>query len=151
MNSLQNDNDFLGKGWSFPPVFDKFSLNVKMVSGQNDIEQSLKILFSTNCGERTMLPDYGCGLAEFLFEEADSSLFTIIRDKINNAILYYEPRIQVNEITITNDLSVNTTDLNDGVLLINLDYTVKSTNVRNNMVYPYYLNEGNLLNRPKIF
>lgn len=151
MNKLKNNSSFLGKGWSFPPVFDKFSMNVGMVSDQTDIEQSLKILFSTNKGERTMLPEYGCSLVEYLFEEADSSLFSIIKDRIQNAILYYEPRITVNGIIVSEDQLNNADNYTKGVLLIHIDYTVKATNSRNNMVYPFYLNEGNLLNRPEIF
>lgn len=141
----------MGTGWSFPPVFDKFSLNVKMVSDKADIEQSLKILFSTNAGERTMLPEYGCSLIEYIFEESDSSLFSIIKDRMQHAILYYEPRIIVNEIVVSADHSDNAADYNKGVLVIKIDYTVKSTNSRNNMVYPFYLSEGNLLNRADIF
>ena len=35
-----------------------------------------------------------------------------------------------------------TSNASDGTLLINLDYTIKSVNVRTNAVFPFYLKEG---------
>lgn len=150
MSNLIEDTDFIGKGWAFPPSFDKYHQNAKMVSGQTDIEQSLQILFSTYPGERVMIPDYGSRLIEYLFEEIDSTLISIIQDRINRAILYYEPRIIVNDIIITANDAGNPVDFRDGILKIQLDYTIRSTNSRNNRVFPYYLSEANLLIRPEI-
>jgi len=91
-----------------------------------------------------MVPAYGCKLVEFLFEDIDSSLIARMTDKITTAILYFEPRITLNSVAI------DTNDYADGVVYIKLDYMIKQTNSRNNGVYPYYFNEGNLLNRPEI-
>jgi hypothetical protein len=144
MSIVKDDNFFLGAGWSFPPEFNKSTADATMVSGVTDIDQSLKILFSTFSGERIMVPEYGCKLVEFLFEDIDSTLISQISDKITNAILYFEPRINLI------DVDIDTTQYLDGVIYIRLDYVIKQTNSRNNSVYPYYLNEGNLLNRPEI-
>jgi len=149
MKKLTTESSFLGVGWSFPPQFTNYNTDVKMVSGKEDIEQSLKILFTTLPGERIMLPDYGCRLLDFLFEEINISLVTLVTEKIKTAILYYEPRITVNAITVTSDTLANANIYNDGVLQIHLDYVIKLTNTRNNGVYPYYLGEGNLLRRPE--
>jgi len=144
MSVIKDDNFFLGAGWSFPPQFNKSTADVTIVSGVTDIEQSLKVLFSTFKGERLMVPAYGCKLVEFLFEDIDSSLIARMTDKITTAILYFEPRITLNSVAI------DTNDYADGVVYIKLDYMIKQTNSRNNGVYPYYFNEGNLLNRPEI-
>lgn len=144
MNIIKDDNFFLGAGWSFPPDFNKETADVTIVSGVTDIEQSLNILFSTFNGERLMVPEYGCKLVEFLFEDIDSTLVAQMTDKITNAILYFEPRITLNSVT------VDTSDCLNGVIYIKLDYMIKQINSRNNSVYPYYINEGNLLNRPEI-
>ena len=38
--------------------------------------------------------------------------------------------------------SANKEKILDGILQINLDYEIESTNVRNNIVYPFYFAEG---------
>jgi hypothetical protein len=90
-------------------------------------------------GERVMLPNYGCNIREFLFENADTSRVAFLRDMISNAILKYESRIKVDDILIDVD------NISDGVILITVAYTITITNNRNNIVYPFYLNEGTLL------
>lgn len=126
---------FLGTGWSFPPSFDPQLGIVQMLSDEVDIQSSLEILLSTRLGERVMQPTFGCNLDEMLFEPLTTTLKTYIADLIRTAILYHEPRITVNKIDLSesNDL--------EGLVLIKLEYTVKSTNSRYNYVYPYYKNE----------
>lgn len=129
-------NSFLGTGWSFPPEFQKETKKVKMLHDEEDIKSSLEILLSTRLGERIMLPDFGCNLDELLFKPLNLTLKTYVIDLIKTAILYHEPRIEVNKIAIdpTNEL--------DGELLIDIDYTIRSTNSRKNMVFPFYKEEG---------
>jgi phage baseplate assembly protein W len=129
----QRDGSFLGCGWSFPPTFDAQAGSVHMVADDADIQQSLAVLFSTLRRERVMLPDFGCGLSEFVFDSVDSALFARIKATLANAILLYEPRINVGTIDVT---AVNDTD---GLLQIALSYTIRTTNTRSNMVYPFYL------------
>lgn len=128
---------FLGRGWSFPPQFIKSSEEVKMLEGEDDIQSSLEILLSTRLGERIMVPDYGCNLDDMLFQSLDLTLKTYVIDLIRTAILYYEPRINVNEIKLFPDRDT------EGLLLIDIDYTIRTTNSRRNMVYPFYKGEGN--------
>jgi phage baseplate assembly protein W len=130
------DHAFLGKGWSFPPEFDDASGAVKMVAEEQDIYESLRILLFTAPGERVMIPLFGCGIRKMIFEGIDTSTATFIKDRIATAILHYEARIEVNNI------NVDTSDSIDGAVYISIEYTIKSTNSRHNMVYPFYLNEG---------
>ena len=134
-NGAKKD-DFLGRGWSFPPNFNVQTQTVDMTEKNNDIQRSLHILLTTSVGERVMEPKYGCNMEDLLFESLDTSTKTLIKDKILTAILYFEPRITVNSIEI------NTQDELEGKLLIEIDYTVKATNSRLNFVFPFYKNEG---------
>ncbi len=129
------DKTFLGTGWSFPPTFNNNEGKVEMVSNAVDVLESLKVLVSTIPGERVMLSDYGCNLNPLLFENITASLFTKIRDTIGNAILRYEPRIILVDIQFTDGGT-------EGVLNIEIDYIIRTTNSRQNFVFPYYLNEG---------
>ncbi|RIH65345.1 hypothetical protein D1164_09450 [Mariniphaga sediminis] len=133
------NQSFLGRGWSFPPEFNREAKAVKMLEDEADIKSSLQILLSTRLGERVMVPGYGCNLDELLFNPLNLTLKTYVIDLIRTAILYYEPRIDVNKINI------DPTDELNGVLLINIDYTIRATNSRMNMVYPFYKEEGNEL------
>lgn len=133
---MQTERSFLGTGWSFPPEFKKDIGKVKMLSGDDDIRSSLEILLTTRLGERIMVPGYGCNLDELVFKPMNLTLKTYVTDLIKTAILYHEPRIDVNRIDIdpANELQ--------GELLINIDYTIRSTNSRQNMVFPFYKEEG---------
>lgn len=130
------DKAFLGRGWSFPPEFNRSSGEVNMVSEDEDIEESLSILLSTVPGERVMNPAYGCGLKLLIFENISESTVTEIKDVIERAILFFEPRIKLINIDI------NTEDLYDGEIKLLINYTVRATNNRRNMVYPFYFREG---------
>lgn len=133
------NQSFLGRGWSFPPEFNNESRAVKMLEDEEDIQSSLHILLSTRPGERIMVPGYGCNLDELLFSPLNLTIKTYVVDLIRTAILYYEPRIDVNKIEI------DPTDEFNGVLLIHIEYTIRATNSRMNMVYPFYKEEGNEL------
>lgn len=133
---METDNAFLGRGWGFPPTFDKASKSVGMLEEVKDIESSLDILLSTRLGERIMQPNYGCNLDEMVFEAMNLTMLTYLKDLVENAILYYEPRIDLE------GLSIDTSQQYEGLLLINIDFTVRTTNSRMNYVYPFYKNEG---------
>jgi phage baseplate assembly protein W len=133
---MPEEQSFLGTGWSFPPTFGVGGGAVEMVSGMDDIHQSLEILLATRLGERVMQDEYGCDLTAVLFEEIDQGLINSLTSLISDAILYHEPRIELDRLDISEDQAT------EGLLLISLDYTVRSTNSRFNLVYPFYLNEA---------
>jgi len=135
---MAEDTSFLGRGWSFPPSFNQIHKEVSMVTAEDDINQSLKILLGTKPGERVMNPDFGCDLLQFVFEEITESLFSHIKTVITDAIIRFEARIEVEEIEVEHDDSAKL-----GVLYITIHYIIRQTNSRHNMVYPFYLLEGN--------
>lgn len=133
---MELEQSFLGVGWGFPPEFNNHNNTTLMTAGELDIQKSLEILLSTRLGERVLLPKYGCNLEELLFEPLDLTLKTYIKDLIKTAILYHEPRIDVLTIKIdsTNELQ--------GEVLIHIEYMIRITNSRGNMVFPFYKEEG---------
>lgn len=137
MSDKANSN-FLGSGWSFPPKFrlHNGSVALQMVSLELDIKESLSILLSTSPGERVMQPSYGCGLNKMVFESMDESAITEIKDLVGRAILFFEPRITLE------DIEIDVSDLDEGLLSIVIEYTIISINTRSNIVYPFYIQEG---------
>lgn len=111
-----------------------------MLEEEADIASSLEILLSTAQGERTMLPQYGCNMDELVFENLDTRMKTLMADKIATAILYHEPRIELEKVRLDEDREL------EGVVLIEINYRVKSTNSRFNFVFPYYKLEGTDIN-----
>jgi phage baseplate assembly protein W len=135
-SNIDTNSDFLGRGWSFPPNFDRVAGGVDLTEREEDIDRSLQILLTTTAGERVMEPKYGCNLESLLFEPMDTATQTFIKDKIKTAILFFEPRINATGIDLDTDR------LTEGLLLIRIEYLVKSTNSRFNFVFPFYRNEG---------
>ena len=131
--NLLNADAFLGRGWSFPPELT--DSGIKMSAYEQDIEESLRILFSTSPGERVNRYDYGCPLRRYAFEPITTETITKRRNDITRAIILFEPRISLEDVSFEEQAD-------EGLLLIQLTYTVIRTNNRNNMVYPFYINEG---------
>lgn len=134
------DDNFLGKGWSFPPTFDLIARSVIMVEDEEDIKQSLNILLSTSLGERVLRSDFGCGIHTMQFENITTTLLTKIERIIEKAILKYEPRIELENVFFTKSVALQ------GVLYIHIEYTIRSTNSRMNFVHPFYIKEGTHIN-----
>ena len=128
------EDPFIGSGWRFPPAFDKPSASVLMSSGIRDIEESLRIIFTTTLGERIMRPGFGCSLEDQVFEVMNTSRIAWLENLVRNAIIHHESRIDADQVTVA-------PDHNQGVLLIGVAYRVRGANSRFNFVYPYYLGE----------
>ena len=129
------NNPFLGTGWSFPPRFSKIKKVVELVSGEEDIQESLRILLATHVGERFLQPKYGCNLDELIFEPLNTTVKTYIRGLVKQAILHYEPRIELEDVLI------ETLDEPAGKIELVVFYRVRATNSRDNLVFPFYQGE----------
>lgn len=134
---MSDNRSFLGTGWRFPPTFDPRTRAAVMVSHEDDIRESLRILLATAPGERVMHPTFGCGVRRMVFEQVTDSTLTELRDLIRRAILFFEPRITLEAVDI------DASEIMNGLVEVRLDYTVRTTNARTNLVYPLYLSEGN--------
>jgi phage baseplate assembly protein W len=128
--------DYIGRGWAFPVLFNKQAKLVNMSDDVDDINESLWILLNTARGERVMLPNYGCDMREMLFEPMDTNNITFIKDRIQQSINLYESRIEVLKINLLTD------ELLEGRIKVVIDYQVKATNSRYNIVFPFYKNEA---------
>lgn len=128
-------NSFLGTGWSFPPRF--AAGGVVMSRDEQDIHESLKILFGTVPGERFLAPKFGLDMHALMFEPMSTTLRSLVLDRVRTAILIYEPRIKLL------DLQIDSPDANEGTLHVLVEYEVRSTNSRFNLVFPFYRTDSN--------
>ena len=107
-----------------------------MVSAERDIHESLRILLSTRPGERVMHPDYGCGIHGLVFEVLNGATIARIEASVRQAILFFEPRVDFES------MDVDPGEALEGVLRLRIEYRVRETNSRRNIVYDFYLREG---------
>ena len=127
--------DFMGVGWKFPVGVDP-SGSIAFSKYEEDIKEAIIIILSTAKGERVMRPDFGCGINGMVFQTINMSTLSLIEMTVREALTQYEPRIALVNVNVSADQAEN------GILLISIDYTVRSTNNQFNIVYPFYLNEG---------
>lgn len=128
--------DFLGRGFHFPVKPDSATGRFKEASAEDDIRQAMGIILSTKKGERIMHPDFGCGIHDFMFGTVEYTSLSQMEQSVRDALIRWEPRIMNNEVKVVSSPEA------EGVLLVHIGYTVRATNNRYNMVYPFYISEG---------
>jgi phage baseplate assembly protein W len=129
--------EFLGRGWSFPIALDE-SGDIHLAVHEEDIAQAIRIILSTNLGERAMRPDFGSGLREMVFAPMSTTTMALVQQRVHRALIEWEPRIDVNEVKVGFDGR----DPSAGRLSVDISYRVRATNTFYNLVYPFYLAEG---------
>lgn len=128
---LNNTKDFLGAGWKFPPRLDARG-QVELAREEQDVEEAIRIILLTNRGERVMRPDFGSDLFRLEFEPNDSATCGLARRYVQEALMRWEPRIEVIEVQAEPDPS------DSARLLINIEYRILATNAEFNLVFPFY-------------
>ena len=131
-----DSRDFLGRGLKFPLQVDPRTGKLSMVSHEEDIREAIEIILRTMQGERVMRPEFGTNVMEYVFSASSSSLRQSLANEVKTQLLYQEPRIT--------DVEAECRELNEqtGALVVEVRYTVRSTNNRYNHVYPFYITEG---------
>lgn len=135
MNDAKQEQAFLGVGWAFPPCVQADG-RVAIVAFEEDIRQAIHIILGTNPGERVMRPDFGAGLNAFVFEPLNETTQQSVKTRVEEALVDWEPRIDVEEVRVAIDLAER------NKLLITVSYRVRASNALHNLVYPFYLQEG---------
>jgi phage baseplate assembly protein W len=134
MAQANNPKAYLGVGWAFPvkPVHGRLAF----ARYESDVEQAIQIILLTLPGERVMLPEFGAGVRNFVFEPNSPATQRAIENAVRQALIDWEPRIALEGVAVTPD------DSDPALLLIHVDYVVRATNTFYNRVYPFYLLEG---------
>ena len=109
---------------------------ISTVAYEEDIRQAIRIILGTNHDERVMRPDFGAGLNAFVFEPVSPTTMQLVKKRVQDALVDWEPRIDVLDVTVNGD------SVEHNKLLIDVEYRVRATNTRANLVYPFYLEEG---------
>jgi uncharacterized protein len=127
------DNQFLGTGWNFPLSLDANCQVLMTPDGEESVRQSIWMILGTSPGERLMRPDFGCGIHDMVFEVNSAGTANLVAASVREALAIWEPRIDVLDVYAAPDPAAANR------LLIEINYQMRSTNSRFNLVYPFYL------------
>lgn len=127
--------DFLGVGWKFPIRVNPRG-GLSYVAGEQDIAEAIWIILATARGERQMRPRFGCGIHDYVFAPNNPATRGAIAYQVRQALVDWEPRIDVV------DVDVESHPESENLLLIRVDYRIRSNNAFYNLVYPFYIREG---------
>ncbi len=130
--------EFLGTGWASPVTVDENTGDMALSRYEKDVEEAIVTILKTAPGERLMRPDFGCGIHEYVFAPGNAQTAGMIRFHVEQALGRWEPRIVNLSVVVTGDSK------RPEVLLIHIDYTIRSTDSRFNLVYPFYLERGDV-------
>ncbi len=132
------DEDFVGRGWSFPMEVTANG-TVATAGGARKLEQAMTLVLSTYPGERPFRPRFGSRLRDFVFESATPVVFARIENEVRDCLAMWEPRTDVRDVT------VYPAPEQDNVLLVDIVYVIRGENDERNLVHPFYTipDEGN--------
>lgn len=124
--------DFVGAGWSFPLGTDATG-GVALVNRDREIEQAIRLILGTACGERPMRPEFGCRIHDHVFNTATAATAGQIAYDVRQALERWEPRIDVL------DVAVSFAAMENGTLYVDIRYEVRGLNDPRNLVFPFYV------------
>lgn len=136
-NTSSNGKAFLGMGMTFPLQVDGQG-HIAMNSLEDHVRQSILLIVQTARGERLMRPEFGAGLLDQVFAPLNATTMSLLGHDVKDALIRFEPRIEVLDVKVTADPS------QDNVLLIDVQYRVRRTDTQFNVVYPFFLQKGTL-------
>lgn len=133
---MSDNKSFMGRGFKFPLSVDPSTNRIAMSSAEDDIREAIRIILRTNVGERVMLPLFGTAAGDFVFSDNRAERVAALESSVREALERWEPRIRDVEVSADNSMGAK------NIVEINISYNVRMTNNQFNMVYPFYMMEG---------
>jgi len=127
-----SDGSFVGRGISWPLEVDHTG-SIRLTEGASDLDRSISLVLLTAPGERLMRPEFGCRIWDLLFEPVTPNLIGLISQAVRDALAQWEPRVVVDDVRPVPDPD------DPALIRIMIDYRVRATNDRRNLVYPFYV------------
>ncbi|MFJ3902876.1 GPW/gp25 family protein [Streptomyces sp. NPDC090025] len=121
-----------GRGLAFPVR--PGTLGLAESAGPRKVEESIRIILGTQYGERVMRPRFGCNLKSLVFAPNNAATANLARYHVEVGLREWEPRIELVEVTVDNDLV-------GGLLLIGIAYRLRSTGELHRLDHPFALEQ----------
>ncbi len=123
---------FLGRGLKYPLQINAVG-GMAMSDGADNIEEGVRLIVGTAVGERVMRPMFGCRIHDYVFHPNSSSTAGMVSFYVAEALNKWEPR--VTDVRV----SARPHHGEESMMVVEIKYKIRSTNVDKNMVYPFYL------------
>lgn len=123
---------YLGAGLKFPPQVNKATGRFMLSSKEENVKESIYLILMTQKTERFMRPEYGSSILSYAFADTGETMLALMQQELEEDILKNEPR--VDDVTIRIDAQSRS-----GCLIIYIDYRLRGSSIRDNMVFPFYL------------
>jgi phage baseplate assembly protein W len=124
--------EFIGSGWAFPLRTDTTG-RIALVSREQEIEESIRLILGTAFGERPMRPEFGCAIHDYVFDSADTETAAKVAAAVRASIRRWEPRIDLTDVLVSFDSQDPST------IYIDIRYAIGETNDPRNLVFPFYV------------
>ena len=132
------DRRFLGTGMKFPPQIDPATGRFMTVSGAKAVKESLYLILMTQTTERLVRPEFGSEIMSYTFMDTGATMMSIFRRNITETILAQEKRIS--EVNVDMEFVES-----QGAIIVNIEYLITAENTRDNLVFPFYLDRGSVI------
>lgn len=123
---------FIGAGWAFP-LRSSATGQVALVTGDEELQEAIRLILGTAYGERPMRPEFGCAIHDLVFGNADSETAARVAYEVRASLVRWEPRIEVLGVDVTFDGD------DRAVMYIDIRYTPAAFNDPRNLVFPFYI------------
>jgi phage baseplate assembly protein W len=134
MNNLPRTREFLGVGWKFPIQVTPDG-KIAQSRYERSVEESVYLILGTARGERVMLPNFGCGIHDLVFQPNNAATVALVTNEVLTSLVQWEKRIDVL------DVRVDTAPEQPNLLLIRVEYRIRANQALGNLVYPFYITE----------
>ena len=124
--------EFLGSGMKFPPQINPATGRFEVAKGETSIKESVYLILMTQKSERWIRPEFGSSLMNYTFMDTSATMLNVMARDVASDLMSQEPRLA--DVKVRIDSSSK-----PGCLIIYIDYLVRATNVRDNLVFPFYL------------
>lgn len=121
-----------GRGWRFPLQPDETG-TLGYNEGATNVEQSIRVILLTRLGERVMRPDFGCKAGQMVFAPGSLQNMRLLEISVRDALRDWEPRIDVDDVRVESEPGA------ENRIKVDIDYRLRGTNTRQNLVFPFYL------------
>lgn len=81
--------------------------DVNVVEDITAVKRAVKNLVQTNFYERPFQPELGCGIRELLFENFTPMTKVFLEKKIEEVLINYEPRVNLQSVQVDDDQDGN--------------------------------------------
>jgi len=117
------------------PIDGAYGLNktLTQLAGQN-----LRMVILTSPGERMMMPEFGVGVRNYLFEQNTASTAAALRERIRQQVSTYVPYVSLLDLRVSSQPDVGAASSGMGLKAINIyiKYSVPSANVVSDLTIP---------------